>query len=234
MLEIIVETVADALAAAEGGADRLDLKSNFVQKGLTPSAGMIEEICGRVDIEVMAMIRPHTRSWVVDPQDLAVMQADIRIARSLGASGFLLGALTEDMRLDIPTVRAFKEAAGDLPIHFHLGWELAQDPLGTLEELISLSIQSVRTTGGGGPEGKVPENITNIRAYRDHADGRIELLLAGGVTPENVENMVTETGVAHVHSGTGVRTPASPEGAVDAAKVAKLRVNLDRAVISLR
>lgn len=234
MLEIIVETVADALAAAEGGADRLDLKSNFVQKGLTPSAGMIEEICSRVDIEVMVMIRPHTRSWVVDSHDLAVMQADVHIARSLGASGFLLGALTADKRLDVPTVQALKETAGDLPIHFHLGWELAEDPLATLEDLISLRIQSVRTTGGGGPEGKVPDNISSIRAYRDHIDGRMELLLAGGVTPENVEKLVIETGVAQVHSGTGVRTPPDPEGAVDAAKVTKLRVNLGRALKTLR
>ncbi|KPL22604.1 MAG: hypothetical protein AMJ93_06790 [Anaerolineae bacterium SM23_84] len=38
---IIAETLADAIAAQEGGATQLDLESAFLQGGLTPSMGLI-------------------------------------------------------------------------------------------------------------------------------------------------------------------------------------------------
>lgn len=233
MLEIVVETVQDALAAEKGGADRLDLKSSFILKGLTPSAGMIEEICSRVDLDVMVMIRPHVRSWVVSPDDLAVMAADIRLARALGASGFLLGALSEDKQIDAPVVRKLAEAAEGLPLHFHMGWELSTDPMTALEQAIDLGIHSLRTSGGAGPEGSASTNLERIRSFQERAAGRIELILAGGVTIANVEALVRKTGLTHVHSGSAVRIPAKPEGSVDATKVAELRANLDQAAAML-
>lgn len=63
MLEIIVETVADALAAEAGGATQLDLKSAAELDGLTPTLGMIEQICSRVQIDVMVMVRPHKKKF---------------------------------------------------------------------------------------------------------------------------------------------------------------------------
>jgi copper homeostasis protein len=233
MLEIVVETVQDAIAAEKGGADRLDLKSSFILKGLTPSAGMIEEICSRVALDVMVMIRPHVRSWVVSPDDLAVMAADIRLARSLGASGFLLGALSEDKQIDTAVVRSLAEAAEGLPLHFHMGWEMSTDPIAELEQAIDLGIHSLRTSGGAGPEGSAATNLELICSFREYASGRIELLLAGGVTIENVGVLVKKSGVTNIHSGSAVRSPVKPQGAVDASKVAKLRAKLDQALSTL-
>ena len=230
MLEIIVETVEDALAAEAGGATRLDLKADFFEKGLTPSAGMVEQICSRVNIEVMVMVRPHTRSWVLSPEDVAVMCSDIRIGCELGAEGFLLAALTDDHELDFPAIEAFRNAAGDLPLHFHMGWELTRDTHETLKQLISLGVKSVRTSGGIGPGGQAVENIPQIRVLQELAAGNIDLMLAGGVIAENIGHLVAETGVMQAHSGTGVRTPPTVRGVVDQVKVRELREALDQAV----
>jgi copper homeostasis protein len=233
MLEIIAETVADALAAEEGGATQLDLKSDFVENGLTPSAGMVERICSRVAIDVIVMVRTHADGMVLTPDDIAIMCSDIKLSRERGAAGFLLGAITEERRIDVEAIKAFQEAAEDLPLHFHLAWEMTEDLDETLEQLIDLGIKSVRTTGGQGLGGKVEQGTDQIKAFREKAAGRIDFLLAGGVSAENVGQLVANTGVIHAHAGSSVRIPPNPRGKVDAGKVRALRESLDRAVSNL-
>jgi copper homeostasis protein len=230
MLEIIAETVADASAAEAGGATQLDLKSDFVENGLTPTAGMVERICSRVDIDVIVMVRTRANGMVLTPDDIAIMCSDIRLSRERGAVGFLLGAITEDRRIDVEAIKAFQEAAGDLPLHFHLAWELTENLEETLERLIDLGIKSVRTTGGLGVGGKAEQGVDQIKAFREQAAGRLDLLLAGGVSAENVGRLVTETGVIHAHAGSSVRIPPNPRGIVDEDKVRALREALDRAL----
>ncbi len=230
MLEIIVETVADALAAEAGGATQLDLKSAAELDGLTPTLGMIEQICSRVQIDVMVMVRPHKKSFVLSPEDIAAMCKDISLARQYNVAGFLLGALTPQGEIDVEAVQKFREAAAGIPLNFHLAWEQTKDPEQALEKLIELGIKSVRLTGGRRLGTKAPDGTERIRRFQNQADGRIDLFLAGGVTPENIAWLVQETGVPNAHSGSGVRMPAESGGDVVEARVRLLRENLDRAV----
>ena len=233
MLEIIVENLSEALAAEAGGATRLDLKCDYLQLGLTPSAGMIEHVCANVGIDVLVMIRPHARTMICSESDIAVMCADIRLARRLGAKDFLLGCITEDRRIDADAVRAFKDAAEDCSINFHLAWEQAVDLSQALETLVGLGVQSVRTTGGAGLTGKAKDGLAQSRALAEQAAGRIDILPAGGINAKNVARIVAGTGLTNVHVGTGVRVPPTHTGVVDQHKVQQLREALDRAIASL-
>jgi copper homeostasis protein len=233
MLEIIAETVGDALAAEAGGATQLDLKSDFMQDGLSPTTGMIEQICKRVQIATIAMIRPHTRSFVCSPEDVAVMCTDIRLGREHGAAGFLLGAITEEGSIDMEAVEQFQETARDLPLNFHLVWQATSDLEQALEDLIRAGVCSVRITGGKGIGGRAIDHPESIRRFQEQSAGRIELFLAGGVAADNIEELVQRTGVRHAHSGSPIREPANRSGVVSEAKVRALRTALDRAVAAL-
>jgi len=230
MLEIIAETVDDARLAKAGGGTQVDLKSDFLQDGLSPTTGMVEQICKSVDIDVIAMIRPHTRSFTCSPDDVAVMCTDIRLARERGAAGFLLGAITPDGKIDLDAVGRFQEAAGDLPLNFHLVWQATKDSKQALEDLISAGVYSVRITGGFALGNKAIDNVDEIQKFHEQAAGRIELFLAGGVSADNIEELVAKTGVLNAHSGSPVREPADRTGIVSEAKVRALRTALDRAV----
>ena len=61
ILETCVDSVESAMAAAEGGADRLELCSNLIIGGTTPGPWLFEEIRKRSDIRIHALIRP--RFW---------------------------------------------------------------------------------------------------------------------------------------------------------------------------
>ncbi|MBN1265184.1 MAG: hypothetical protein JXA25_06810 [Anaerolineales bacterium] len=233
MLEIIAETVADAVAAQAGGATQLDLKSDLTEGGLSPTAGMLAAVRKRVTIDIVVMIRPHVRGTVYSPDDVEVMCHDIRTARDLGADGFLTGANTLDRKLDLKAIESFRQAAGDLPLHFHMFWMETGNQEKTLQQLIDLGAASVRTTGGLSMASKAPDGLEGIRKQRELAAGRIDLFLAGGVNAGNIARLVAETGVIHAHAGTGVRVPETSTGEVAAEKVRVLRLALDQAVAKI-
>ena len=58
VLEACVDSVESALAAVKGGATRLELCSNLVIGGTTPSQWLYEEIRKESDIRIHALIRP--------------------------------------------------------------------------------------------------------------------------------------------------------------------------------
>lgn len=236
MLEIIVETVEDALAAEAGGATQLLLESDFVEDGLSPTAGMVQRVCSQVSVDTIVSVRTygHPRTspnlYVLTSNDLAVMCDDIRLAADRGAKGFLLGALTPDRNIDHHAIEVFQDAAGGLPFHFHLAWEITSDPAAALEELISLGVQSVRNTGGQAPGGRAIDAMAQIRSFYEATAGRIEHFLTGGVNSENVGELVRNTGVVNAHAGSSVREPSTTKGVVIESKVRELRKALDQAI----
>ncbi len=97
--------------------------------------------------------------------------------------GFLLGALTPQGEIDVEAVQNFGKRPPASPLNFHLAWEQTKDPEQALEKLIELGIKSVRLTGGRRLGTKAPDGTERIRRFQNQADGRIDLFLAGGVTP---------------------------------------------------
>ena len=100
MVEICVGDLESALAAEQGGADRIELCDNLSVGGTTPSAGMIAEACRRLTIPVHVLIRPRAGDFVYSPAELAAMRFDIETARKLGAAGVVLGVLRTDATID--------------------------------------------------------------------------------------------------------------------------------------
>jgi copper homeostasis protein len=94
LLEVIATTVADAMAAARGGADRLELITAMGEGGLTPSIGMIEAVVAAVSIPVNVIVRPHSQSFVYYTDEFGVIIRDVRAAQLGGANAVVFGMLT--------------------------------------------------------------------------------------------------------------------------------------------
>ncbi len=230
-LEVVVETCEDALEAEAGGADHIEVKCDYLEYGLTPTAGMLAEICRSVSCDVLCMVRPHARSNVYSSSDLAAMAADIHTAKTLPIKGFLLGCLTSENLLDIKSLEYLKEAVGDLDLHYHLAWELTKDPFRSLKQLVKLGFKSVRTSGGDAISGQAGENINRIIAYADFLQGDLDLYLAGGITVKNVAEIISATGINKVHSGSGVREPKTRVGTVSRTLVRAMKLTMDSTLL---
>ncbi|MGH9849203.1 MAG: copper homeostasis protein CutC, partial [Blastocatellia bacterium] len=64
ILEIIVCSVEDAVAAERGGANRLEIISHYEAGGLTPAFDLVREITAKVKIPARVMLR-ETEPFVV-------------------------------------------------------------------------------------------------------------------------------------------------------------------------
>ena len=227
MLEIIVQSTHDALTAEKNGADQLDLKSNYAQGGVTPSAGQIEMICNLVKIPVIVMIHPQNPIFCYSKTDLQIMCTDIRLARSLGARNFLVGCITPKMVIDQSALRILLDAAEDAHLHFNLVWQLTTSPLAALDVLMQHGIKSIRSSGKGFIGDQAMDHLVELKAIQEHVKNSLQVFAAGGVNADNIPILAANTLITNFHTGSGARKNTQPFGPVDSACVSQLRNVLD-------
>lgn len=196
MLEICIDGMASARAAAEGGADRVELCANLPEGGTTPSAGMIREVRRVFDGGLMVIIRPRGYDFLYSEDEMAVMLHDIGVARDAGADGIVIGCLKSDGRVDAERCEKLITAAGQMDLTFHRAFDMARDRSEAMEDIIRLGVRRILTSGGM-PD--VPQGMSRIAELVKAADGRVSLMPGGGVTEENIGEIVRATGVREIH-----------------------------------
>ncbi|NUY03531.1 copper homeostasis protein CutC [Paraburkholderia youngii] len=226
LLEVIATTVADARAAAQAGADRLELVTAMGEGGLTPSVGLIEAVVAAVGIPVNVIVRPHSRSFVYDADDYAVMLRDIRAVKAAGANGIVIGMLDAERTIDRDGLARACEAADGLAITFHRAFDEARDLREALDVLLGFEAVTNVLTSGGKPS--VLQAQAVVSELVRQADGSPCTVLAGaGLTVDAVADFVSNTHVEAVHFGSGVRVNGNGLAPVDPVKVMQVRALLD-------
>ena len=196
LVEACVDAVDAALEAQRGGAGRIELCGELLQGGVTPSAGLIGAVWERAEVPVFVLIRPRPGDFLYDDDELDVMLRDIEMARSLDVDGIVLGALTPDGDIDIGTVHALIEAAGDMEVTFHRAFDFVRDQEVALEALIELGVDRVLTSGGAAT---ALEGAPVLARLVMQARGEITILAGGSITASNVAEVVRQSRVREVH-----------------------------------
>ena len=226
LFEVIATTVADARLAAQAGADRIELVTAMGEGGLTPSIGLIEAVVAAVGIPVNVIVRPHSRSFVYDADDFAVMLRDVRAVKTAGANGVVIGMLTADGEIDRDGLARAIDAADGLAITFHRAFDETRDLSQALDVLLGFQAVTSVLTSGGKPS--VLHAQAPIRELVQQAAGSHCTVLAGaGLTVDAIADFVSRTQVQAVHFGSGVRVGGNGLAPVDADKVAQVRALLN-------
>ena len=226
LLEVIATTVADARLAAQAGADRLELITAMGEGGLTPSLGLIEAVVETVSIPVNVIVRPHSRSFVYDADDHAVMLRDVRAVKAAGANGVVIGMLNPRGDIDREQLSRAIDAADGLAITFHRAFDEVRDQRRALDVLLGFDAVTNVLTSGGKPS--VLDAEATIRDLVREASGSHCTVLAGaGLTVDAVAGFVNRTQVQAVHFGSGVRVGGNGLAQIDIDKVARVRAQLN-------
>jgi len=202
LVEACVDSVESALAAEAGGAGRVELCDNLVEGGTTPSSATIALACERLAIPVFVIVRPRGGDFLYSELELELMRRDIAHAKSLGASGVVIGVLRADGTVDVEHTRPLVEEARPLQVTFHRAFDVTRDSAEALEAIIGLGADRVLTSG------RAPtalEGSDVIAAAVRQAAGRIGILPGAGIDGGNVRRILQATGTREVHvRGTSV------------------------------
>jgi len=223
VLEISVESVAVAVAAERGGADRIELCADAAVGGVTPSFEMMREARARVKIPIFSMIRPRGGHFVYSKEELAAMRQSIDEARKLGMDGLVLGILTAEPRVDVARTRELIERCHELPVTFHRAIDEAADLPSALEEIIATGAQRVLTSGG---KPSALEGADALAELVAKAGERIVILPGAGIHPDNVCEVAERTGAREFHSGLSSVLGRGADAGKFEAEVRRLKQNL--------
>lgn len=221
ILEVCVESVGSALAAAEGGAHRVELCAALEVDGLTPAPGVVAEACRRLTIPVHVLIRPRAGGFVYDEGELAAMARDVESARSLGATGVVLGVNRPDGTVDEPRLAALVARARPLSVTCHKAFDVLADQGAGLDVLSRLGVDRVLTSGGAST---ARDGLARLAALATRPGVRTVVMAGGRVREGDLPDLVA-AGVREVHVGSAAATG----GATDPEKVRRLVAGLARA-----
>jgi len=197
LLEIAANSLASALAAQEGGADRIELCSALEVGGLTPSHALIALAREQLRIPIHVLIRPRAGDFVYSEHELTTMLRDIEHCVAVGCDGVVIGALDADGSIDKPRCRELIAAARNLGVTFHRAFDTTRDLSAALEDVIALGC--VRLLTSGGQASALAGGVT-IRELVQQAGSRIRVMPGGGIDAANIGTIRAQTAADDFHA----------------------------------
>lgn len=214
ILECCVDSVESAIEAQKGGADRLELCSNLIIGGTTPTLALFKEIRKVTSIPIHVLIRPRFGDFLYSDKEASVILQEIIQFRDAGADGVVIGSLKPDGKLHLEHMKAFIANAGKMSITLHRAFDMCADPIKTLQEAMDLHVNTILTSGQadswkqGLPLLKQLDELTRASL--------LQIMPGAGINAEGIRTLLEETGFHCFHmsgkkvlsSGMTYRNPA--------------------------
>ncbi|MBO5166037.1 MAG: copper homeostasis protein CutC [Lachnospiraceae bacterium] len=217
LLECATDSVESALAAAKGGADRLELCANLIIGGTTPTLALYDEVRSHSDIPLFILIRPRFGDFLYTDYEANVICREIEMFQKAGAEGVVIGSLNKDGSLNAEHMKRFIDSAKDMSVTLHRAFDMCADPFETLKQAKELGVNTILTSG------QAPSSLEGIDLYEkliEKANGEISILAGGGIKASTIEKLLKQTSLTAFHmsgkivveSGMEFRNPAVSMG----------------------
>ena len=197
--ELCVENFTLIPQALIAGVERIELCDNLAVGGTTPSYGVIQEAANLMadsKTTLAVMIRPRGGDFVYNSYELKIIETDTLKALEAGAQNIVFGALTEKQEIDTDALETVMLASQGAAVTFHMAFDEIIDQKAAIDQLVDFGVDKILMHGGPLDQ---PLNTAKIKELVDYANGRISILIGGGVTAQNYENLAELTGINFVH-----------------------------------
>ena len=198
LVEVAAHIVEAALAAEAGGADRVELFSNHLEGGVTPSEGAIAVVRDNVRVDLHVMIRPRAGDFCYSEHELKTMHRDISVAKRLGANGVAFGASIQMAASMCSKLTNSWPLPGRCPLPFIVPLTVPGSAGGSACFDFRESMARAPTSGG---MPTAEDGIRDIANLVRIGGNQIRIMAGGGVRPQNVRKIVLQSGVTEVHAG---------------------------------
>lgn len=197
MLEIACFEITSAETALQSAADRIEFCADHAKGGVTPDFYEFLHLKRNYTTPIYVMIRPKGGSFYYTSAEFLEMKNSLITFREAGADGFVFGILDVHDEIDEARNRELLELAAGIPCTFHRAVDRTSDVEKSVQTLIRLGFTTVLTSGGARSAFEGREMLKKL--VSDY--GRdIEILIGGGVRPENIGELKSFTGGRSFHS----------------------------------
>lgn len=198
-LELCAASVQAISLAKKYNFDRIELCQNLENGGTTPSLGMIQYAVNR-GIETHVLIRQRAGDFVYTKEEKKVMINDSILSTSIGVKGLVVGSLTEKNEIDEDTLTKMITSISNIDFTFHRAFDDITDWKKAIDLLIQLGFKRILTSGG---KTSIDQGFERLKEMIQYADNRIEIMIGGGVNPDNIYRLTSELKPHAIHfSGT--------------------------------
>jgi copper homeostasis protein len=196
-IEIACFNPQSAMTAFENGADRIELCDGLSEGGTTPDFEIVKQLRTKINIPIFVMIRPRGGNFTYSDAEFELMKSEIIMMKSLQVDGFVFGILDENDKVDIERNKALVELAKPHPCTFHRAFDRTKDLENSLEKVIECGFKTILTSG---QKPNVSGGKENLKTLVELSNGRIEILIGGGLRSTNIQEIRDFTGAGYFHS----------------------------------
>ena len=213
ILEVIGCSVADAVAAERGGADRLEVVRAPEAGGLTPPISLVKEIAAAVSIPVRVMLRENDGFEIADREELRKLCENARELAALEIDGVVLGFL-RGRSLDLAAVQQVLSCAPRLKATFHRAFEELENQ------------QAAIATLKGVPQFDriliSPPRVSDLKQLVRSAAPELIVVAGGGIDRATIRSLRESADIREFHVGRAARRDGNIHQPVDPARVREL------------
>lgn len=196
-IEIACFNPESAIIAFKNGADRIELCDGLSEGGTTPNFEIAKQLREKIDIPIFVMIRPRGGDFTYSDAEFEQMKSELIQLKSLNVDGFVFGILDENDEVNIEQNKELVELAKPYECTFHRAFDRAKDLENSLEKVIECGFKTILTSG---QKPNVSEGKENLKKLVELSNGRIEILVGGGLRSTNIEEIRGLTKAEYFHS----------------------------------
>ena len=200
-LEVCANSVASAIAAQAGGADRVECCQNLEIGGITPSPGQIQMVRQQLSIGMHVLVRPRGGDFVYTDIEFEEMKADVLFCKEAGCDGVVIGLLDVEGRVDHKRTAELVALAAPLDVTFHRAFDVTSEPFEALETVIGCGCRRLLTSG---MKSTAMEGAELINELVKQSNGRIEIMPGAGINEANLADIARITGASSFHTSAKV------------------------------
>lgn len=197
LLEVSCFSVNSAIAAANAGADRIELCENYSLGGLSPSKNELKTVVSISSKPIFPIVRPRGGDFFYSNQEFENMLYYISYCKEIGCSGIVVGMLTSDDKVDKERMKEIIALAKPLEITFHKAFDLVADSFLAVETLVEIGCNRILTSG---KEMNAILGLQHLVQLQKTFDGQIKILPGGGIRSANLEYFLNENMFQEIHT----------------------------------